>query len=69
MVYNMVDGNLKGAPGNGDRSRLSVEPRFGYTMSSKIRGSVYYKYNKSGTDRTPTTTSNEGGLNVNISIN
>jgi cell surface protein SprA len=68
-IYSVEGGSLRGTAGNSSSSRLSFEPRFGYTMSSKIRGSVYFKYNQSKTANTPKITSNEGGLNVNISIN
>jgi cell surface protein SprA len=68
ISYNVVDGKLKGEPRRNDK-RLSFEPRFGYTMSSKIRGSVYYKYNKTENMQNTGSTTNEGGLNVNITIN
>ena len=67
-VYTFLAGNTKGTPDD-NSTRLSFEPRFGYTISSKVRGSIYYKYNKSAGARVSGTSTNEGGLNVNIAIN
>ncbi len=67
-VYRVEAGAMKGTPDD-NTTRLSFEPRFGYTISSKVRGSVYYKYYKNEGARIPGSTTNEGGLNVNITIN
>lgn len=67
-VYAISAGAMKGTPDD-NSNHLSFEPRFGYTMSTKVRGSIYYKYNKTGGARVSGISTNEGGLNVNISIN
>jgi len=67
-VYKIEGGTMKGIPDD-NSSRMSFEPRFGYTISTKVRGSVYYKYYKNEGARIPGSSTNEGGLNVNISIN
>ncbi len=62
-----VDG---GTPTDGT-SRISIEPRVKYTISSKVTLAVFYKRSSIepvGASRIPPTTSNEAGLDVHISI-
>ena len=53
-------------------SRTILEPRIRYILSSRVTASVYYKYTKltpdAGGSRIPGSTTNEGGLDVRVSI-
>jgi len=70
VVYEMnnyVDG---GKPQDGT-TRISIEPRLKYVMSSKVTLSIFYKRSSvepEGASRIPATTTNEAGLDVRITI-
>ncbi|MBF8294664.1 MAG: hypothetical protein HW389_1209 [Bacteroidetes bacterium] len=53
-------------------SRTILEPRIRYILSSRVTASIYYKYTKlkpdEGGSRIPGSTTNEGGLDVRVSI-
>jgi cell surface protein SprA len=66
-----IEGTELSTDGTSDDSsgRTSFEPRFRYVISSKVTGSVYYRYSKTSGARVSSTTTNEGGLDVHIGIN
>jgi cell surface protein SprA len=72
-TYDAKGGSFNGAgtPGEGS-SRTQLEPRIKYVLSSRVTASVFYRYTKitpdAGGSRIPGSTSNEGGLDVHISI-
>ena len=72
-VYDLNTDNFKqdGTPLEGS-SRTILEPRIRYILSARVTASVYYKYTKltpdAGGSRIPGSTTNEGGLDVRISI-
>lgn len=72
-VYDLNSDNFKpeGTPLEGS-SRTILEPRIRYILSARVTASVYYKYTKlkpdEGGSRIPGSTTNEGGLDVRISI-
>ncbi len=69
--YNMLDFKEEGIPQDGT-TRVTIEPRIKYTISAKVTLSVFYKRSTvepEGASRIPPTTTNEAGLDVNISIN
>ncbi len=69
--FNMTDFKEEGIPLDGT-TRVTLEPRIKYTISAKVTLSVFYKRSSvtpEGASRIPPTTSNEAGLDVNISIN
>lgn len=61
----------KGTPGEGS-SRGVMEPRIRYVLSSRVTASLFYRYTKvtpdEGGSRIPGSSTNEGGLDVHISI-
>ncbi|MCL5031380.1 MAG: cell surface protein SprA [Bacteroidetes bacterium] len=66
-MNNYVDG---GTPTDGT-SRITIEPRVKYTISSKVTLAVFYTRSTVepvGASRIPPTTTNEAGLDVHISI-
>ena len=66
-MNNYVDG---GVPTDGT-SRITIEPRVKYTISSKVTLAVFYTRSTVepvGASRIPPTTTNEAGLDVHISI-
>ncbi len=69
--FNMADFKEEGIPLDGT-TRITLEPRIKYTISAKVTLSIFYKRSSvtpEGASRIPPTTSNEAGLDVNISIN
>ncbi|HTY10718.1 MAG TPA: cell surface protein SprA [Bacteroidota bacterium] len=60
-----------GVPGDGS-SRSVTEPRIRYVLSSRVTASLFYRYTKvtpdAGGSTIPGSTTNEGGLDVHISI-
>ena len=69
--YNMLDFKEEGIPQDGT-TRVTIEPRIKYTISAKVTLSIFYKRSTvepEGASRIPPTTTNEAGLDVNISIN
>lgn len=69
--YNMLDFKEDGIPQDGT-TRVTIEPRIKYTISAKVTLSIFYKRSSvkpEGASRIPPTTTNEAGLDVNISIN
>lgn len=68
--YSMLDFNEAGIPMDGT-SRITIEPRIKYTISAKVTLSIFYKRSTvkpEGASRLTPTTTNEAGLDVNISI-
>jgi hypothetical protein len=62
--------NEEGKPQDGT-TRTTIEPRIKYVMSSRVTLSLFYKRTSvepEGAARIPPTTTNEAGLDVNISI-
>jgi cell surface protein SprA len=61
----------KGTPGEGS-SRSVMEPRIRYVLSARVTASLFYRYTKvtpdEGGSRIPGSSTNEGGLDVHISI-
>ena len=69
--YDMNVFTEEGTPQDGT-TRVTIEPRIKYTISAKVTLSVFYKRSTvepEGASRIPPTTTNEAGLDVNISIN
>ncbi len=63
--------NIAGTPGEGS-SRSQMEPRIRYVLSSRVNAAVFYRYTKitpdAGGSRIPGSSTNEGGLDVHITI-
>ena len=60
----------EGTPQDGTK-RVSLEPRIKYVMSSRVTLSLFYKRTSvepEGASKIPATTTNEAGLDINISI-
>ncbi len=69
--YDMRNFTEEGTPQDGS-TRVTIEPRIKYTISAKVTLSIFYKRSTvepEGASRIPPTTTNEAGLDVNISIN
>ena len=69
--YDMNKFTEEGTPQDGT-TRVTIEPRIKYTISAKVTLSIFYKRSTvepEGASRIPPTTTNEAGLDVNISIN
>jgi len=69
--YDMRAYTEEGTPQDGT-TRVTIEPRIKYTISAKVTLSIFYKRSTvepEGASRIPPTTTNEAGLDVNISIN
>ncbi|MFZ1518001.1 MAG: cell surface protein SprA [Ignavibacteriaceae bacterium] len=69
--YDMAKFTEEGTPQDGT-TRVTIEPRIKYTISAKVTLSIFYKRSTvepEGASRIPPTTTNEAGLDVNISIN
>ncbi len=71
QTYSAQEGIGTGVPGEGS-TRTTMEPRIRYVLSSRVTASVYYRYTSivpdAGGSAIPGSTSNEGGLDVHISI-
>jgi cell surface protein SprA len=68
--YEMNNFTEEGIPQDGT-TRTTIEPRIKYTISSKVQLSIFYKRSSvepEGAARIPPTTTNEAGLDVNITI-
>ena len=68
--YDMTNFKDSGTPRDGT-TRVTVEPRVKYTISSKVTLSIFYtrtSITPEGAARNPPTTTNEAGLDVHISI-
>lgn len=68
--YEMDNFTEEGIPQDGT-TRITIEPRIKYTISSKVTLSIFYKRSTvepEGAARIPPTTTNEAGLDVTISI-
>jgi cell surface protein SprA len=68
--YEMDKFTEAGIPQDGT-TRTTIEPRIKYTISSKVSLSIFYKQSSvkpEGAARIPPTTTNEAGLDVNITI-
>ncbi|MFH1195486.1 MAG: cell surface protein SprA [bacterium] len=69
--FEMDDFKEEGVPQDGT-NRTTIEPRMKFVMSSKVSLSIFYRrttVEPEGASRIPATTTNEAGLDVNISIN
>ncbi|MDE3058085.1 MAG: cell surface protein SprA [Bacteroidota bacterium] len=70
-TYDARQGIGTGVPGEGS-TRTTMEPRIRYVLSSRVTASVYYRYTSivpdAGGSSIPGSTTNEGGLDVHISI-
>jgi cell surface protein SprA len=69
--YDMKAFTEEGTPQDGT-TRVTIEPRIKYTISAKVTLSIFFKRSTvepEGASRIPPTTTNEAGLDVNISIN
>ncbi len=69
--YDMTKFTEEGTPQDGT-TRVTLEPRIKYTISAKVTLSIFFKRSTvepEGASRIPPTTTNEAGLDVNISIN
>lgn len=71
VLYDFRAYKSGGLPQDGT-NRTTLEPRLRYVLSSRVTGSVYYRYTKTAPaasgSRVPGTTTNEGGLDVHITI-
>ncbi|MBZ0199772.1 MAG: cell surface protein SprA, partial [Ignavibacteriaceae bacterium] len=70
IIFDMDDFNEEGKPQNGT-TRVTLEPRVKYTISSKVTLSIFYRRSSvtpEGASRIPPTTTNEAGLDVHIAI-
>jgi len=70
IIYNMLDFKENGTPQDGT-SRVTIEPRVKYTLSSKVTMSIFYRRSSiepEGASRIPPSTTNEAGLDVHIAI-
>jgi cell surface protein SprA len=70
ILYEMNKYKDGGIPQNGT-SRITIEPRVKYTISSKVTISIFYQKTTTepvGASRVPPITSNTAGLDVHISI-
>ncbi len=68
--FEMNNFTEEGIPQDGT-TRITIEPRIKYTISSKVSLSIFYKRSTvepEGAARIPPTTTNEAGLDVNIVI-
>jgi cell surface protein SprA len=68
--YEMNNFTEEGIPQDGT-TRTTIEPRIRYTISSKVTLAIFYKRSTvepQGAARIPPTTTNEAGLDVNITI-
>ena len=69
--FEMNNFTEEGIPQDGT-TRVTIEPRIKYTISSKVTLSIFYKRSSvspEGASRIPPTTTNEAGIDVNITIN
>ncbi|MFN3695244.1 MAG: cell surface protein SprA, partial [Ignavibacterium sp.] len=69
--YEMNNFTEEGIPQDGT-TRVTIEPRIKYIISSKVTLSIFYKRSSvspEGASRIPPTTTNEAGIDVNITIN
>ncbi|MBA4250105.1 MAG: cell surface protein SprA [Chlorobiaceae bacterium] len=71
ILYQMENFNEEGTPQDGT-TRTTLEPRVKYVISSKVTLSIFYKRSSvapEGATRIPPSTTNEGGLDIRITIN
>jgi cell surface protein SprA len=70
VIFDMNNFSEEGTPQDGT-TRITMEPRIKYTISSKVTLSIFYRRSSvepEGAARIPPTTTNEAGLDVHISI-
>ncbi|MEO8399576.1 MAG: cell surface protein SprA, partial [Ignavibacteriaceae bacterium] len=70
VIYDFTNFSEEGTPQDGT-TRVTLEPRIKYTISSKVTLSIFYRRSSvkpEGAARIPPTTTNEAGLDVHISI-
>jgi hypothetical protein len=71
LRYDFNDFQKDGLP-MGGTSTTTIEPRIRYTLSERVTASLYYRYSKLSPDAGGSTisgsTTNEGGLDINIAI-
>jgi cell surface protein SprA len=71
LRYDFNDFRKDGLP-MGGQSTTTIEPRIRYTLSERVTASLYYRYSRlipdAGGSTISGSTTNEGGLDVNIAI-
>jgi cell surface protein SprA len=71
LRYDFSDFRKDGLP-MGGQGTTTIEPRIRYTLSERVTASLYYRYSKLTPDEGGSTisgsTTNEGGLDINIAI-
>ncbi len=70
VVYDMLNFKEGGTPQDGT-IRTTLEPRIRYVISSRLTIAIYYrrvKVEPEGASKIPPTTTNEAGLNINLTI-
>ena len=71
LRYDFNDFRKDGMPMQGS-STTTIEPRIRYTLSERVTASLYYRYSKLSPDAGGATisgsTTNEGGMDINIAI-
>jgi len=70
IIYDMTDFIEEGTPQDGT-TRVTIEPRVKYTISSRVQLAIFYTrttITPEGASRIPSSTSNQAGLDVHISI-
>jgi cell surface protein SprA len=71
LRYEFTDFQSSGLPMGGSIT-TTIQPRIQYTLSERVTASLYYRYSKLSPDAGGSTisgsTTNEGGLDINIAI-
>lgn len=70
VLYDMLNFKEEGIPQDGT-IRTTLEPRIRYVISSRLTIAIYYRRTKvepEGASKIPPTTTNEAGLNINLTI-
>jgi cell surface protein SprA len=71
LRYDFKDFRSSGQP-QGGTSTTTIEPRIRYSLSERVTAALYYRYSKVTPDEggatIPGSTTNEGGLDINIAI-
>jgi hypothetical protein len=71
VTYDINNFNASGTPLNGSTT-YTMEPRITYSMSQRVRGSLFYRIQKTVPDangsNVPETSTVEAGLDIHISI-
>ena len=70
ILYDMINFREEGVPQDGT-IRTTLEPRIRYVISSRLTIAIYYRRTRvepEGASKIPPTTTNEAGLNINLTI-